>query len=223
MELTDEHSLTNYRLYQNSVEILKERNKLNIQFETTLVGLIQNLPRDNAWNEWIVLGDFVNLEEENLMETGEGRIRIVGFTYIPKEHKVSNISFSNRDKNLDELSKLSTIGEKINRSNTYTNNYKDIWKNSTSVNDYINKMLTDGLEMKAQGIKSRAETIKIDMSESGIFLIDATNENNQLYLSSSMMAITNDRWLNAKCAIDENGIIGDKSCGCYIDELVELY
>lgn len=213
MELTDEHSLTNYRLYQNSVEILKERNKLNIQFETTLVGLIQNLPRDNAWNEWIVLGDFVNLEEENLMETGEGRIRIVGFTYIPKEHKVSNISFSNRDKNLDELSKLSTIGEKINRSNTYTNNYKDIWKNSTSVNDYINKMLTDGLEMKAQGIKSRAETIKIDMSESGIFLIDATNENNQLYLSSSMMAITNDRWLNAKCAIDENGIIAKQLVG----------
>ena len=160
-----------------------------------------------------MLGDFVNLEEENLMETGEGHIRIVGFTYIPKEHKISSISFSNRDKNLDELSKLSTIGEKINRSNTYTNNYKDIWKNSTSVNDYINKMLTDGLEMKAQGIKSRTETIKIDMSESGIFLIDATNENNQLYLSSSMMAITNDRWLNAKCAIDENGIIAKQLVG----------
>ena len=112
MELTDEHSLTNYRLYQNSVEILKERNKLNIQFETTLVGLIQNLPRDNAWNEWIVLGDFVNLEEENLMETGEGHIRIVGFTYIPKEHKISSISFSNRDKNLDELSKSNEIEDK---------------------------------------------------------------------------------------------------------------
>lgn len=213
MELTDEHSLTNYRLYQNSVEILKERNKLNIQFETTLVGLIQNLPRDNAWNEWIVLGDFVNLEEENLMETGEGRIRIVGFTYIPKEHKISSISFSNRDKNLDELSKLSTIGEKINRSNTYTNNYKDIWKNSTSVNDYINKMLTDGLDMKAQAIKSRNANIKIDMSESGIFLINGDNENNQLYLCDSMLSITNDRWLTAKCAIDENGIIAKQLIG----------
>ena len=72
-----------------------------------------------------------------------------------------------KDKNLDELSKLSTIGEKINRSNTYTNNYKDIWKNSTSVNDYINKMLTDGLDMKAQAIKSRNANIKIDMSEFG--------------------------------------------------------
>lgn len=213
MELTDEHSLTNYRLYQNSVEILKERNKLNIQFETTLVGLIQNLPRDNKWNEWIVLGDFVNLEEENLMETGEGRIRIVGFTYIPKEHKLTNISFSNRDKSLDELSKLATIGEKINRTNTYTNNYKDIWKNSTSVNDYINKMLTDGLDMKAQAIKSRSANIKIDMSESGIFLINADNENNQLYLCDSMLSITNDRWLTARCAIDENGISGREIIG----------
>lgn len=213
MELTDEHSLTNYRLYQNSVEILKERNKLNIQFETTLVGLIQNLPRDNKWNEWIVLGDFVNLEEENLMKTGEGHIRIVGFTYVPKEHKITNISFSNRDKSLDELSKLSTIGEKINRSNTYTNNYKTIWKNSTSVNDYINKMLTDGLDMKAQSIKSRSANIKIDMSESGIFLINADNENNQLYLCDSMLAISNDRWLTAKCAIDENGIIGKQIIG----------
>lgn len=213
MELTDEYSLTNYRLYQNSVKILKERNKLNIQFETTMVGLIQNLPRDNKWTEWIVLGDFVNLEEENLMSSGEGKIRIVEFTYNPKEHKITNISFSNRDKSLDELSKLASVGDKINRTNTYTNNYKDIWKNSTSTNDYINKMLTDGLEMKAQGIKSRAETIKIDMSESGIFLIDATNENNQLYLSSSMMAITNDRWLNAKCAIDENGIIAKQLIG----------
>nr|DAX83266.1 MAG TPA: minor structural protein [Herelleviridae sp.] len=213
MELTDEHSLTNYRLYQNSVEILKERNKLNIQFETTLVGLIQNLPRDNKWNEWIVLGDFVNLEEENLMETGEGRIRIVGFTYVPKEHKITNISFSNRDKSLDELSKLSTIGEKINRSNTYTNNYKTIWKNSTSINDYVNKMLTDGLDMKAQSIKSRSANIKIDMSESGIFLINADNENNQLYLCDSMLAISNDRWLTAKCAIDENGIIGKQIIG----------
>lgn len=213
MELTDEHSLTNYRLYQNSVEILKERNKLNIQFETTLVGLIQNLPRDNKWNEWIVLGDFVNLEEENLIKTGEGHIRIVGFTYVPKEHKITNISFSNRDKSLDELSKLSTIGEKINRSNTYTNNYKTIWKNSTSVNDYINKMLTDGLDMKAQSIKSRSANIKIDMSESGIFLINADNENNQLYLCDSMLAISNDRWLTAKCAIDENGIIGKQIIG----------
>ena len=213
MELTDEHSLTNYRLYQNSVEILKERNKLNIQFETTLVGLIQNLPRDNKWNEWIVLGDFVNLEEENLMKTGEGHIRIVGFTYVPKEHKITNISFSNRDKSLDELSKLSTIGEKINRSNTYTNNYKTIWKNSTSINDYVNKMLTDGLDMKAQSIKSRSANIKIDMSESGIFLINADNENNQLYLCDSMLAISNDRWLTAKCAIDENGIIGKQIIG----------
>lgn len=213
MELTDEYSLTNYRLYQNAVKILKERNKLNIQFETTMVGLIQNLPRDNKWTEWIVLGDFVNLEEENLMSSGEGKIRIVEFTYNPKEHKITNISFSNRDKSLDELSKLASVGDKINRTNTYTNNYKDIWKNSTSTNDYINKMLTDGLEMKAQGIKSRAETIKIDMSESGIFLIDANDEKNQLYLSSSMMAITNDRWLNAKCAIDENGIIARQLIG----------
>ena len=74
-------------------------------------------------------------------------------------------------------------------------------------------MLTDGLDMKAQAIKSRSANIKIDMSESGIFLINADNENNQLYLCDSMLAISNDRWLTAKCAIDENGIIGKQIIG----------
>ena len=61
------------------------------------------------------------------------------------------------------------------------------------------------------------------MSESGIFLINADNENNQLYLCDSMLAISNDRWLTAKCAIDENGIIGSKACSCNINDAIKLY
>ena len=72
-------------------------------------------------------------------------------------------------------------------------------------------------------IKSRSANIKIDMSESGIFLINADNENNQLYLCDSMLAISNDRWLTAKCAIDENGIIGSKACSCNINDAIKLY
>ena len=54
-------------------------------------------------------------------------------------------------------------------------------------------------------------------------LINADNENNQLYLCDSMLAISNDRWLTAKCAIDENGIIGSKACSCNINDAIKLY
>ncbi len=238
MEINDETSLTNYTLYDTALAILKERNKLNIQFTTSLVGLLQKLPKGLKWNEVIKVGDFVTIEEEaishnetEVLATVDGeeildyendmiiltdeerKIRIMSFEFNPSKYIINSIEFSNANKRTDALTSLSSVGRSITKNANYTNSYKEIWKNSRTTNDYITSMLTDGMDLKAQAIKSRSETVKIDMSESGIFLIDASNEDNQLYLSSSMLAITNNRWLNCKTAIDENGIYGKEIIG----------
>ena len=78
------------------------------------------------------------------------------------------------------------------------------------MNDFVNSMLTDYLDTKTINIRARQGRNKYDMSESGLYVIDGLNEDRQIYIGSSMIAFTNDKWLTTKTCLDENGLINNE-------------
>ena len=207
----DKYYLTAYGLYNNSLEILKERNKLQIDFSVDVAGLLQNIiiPKGLTWDYYIKIGDKINLEDDEI----DGDIRIVKIVYSPKDFKVNNISFTNKDREVDDLQAIGNIGRTIGRLDTVTNAYKPEWKKGMNASKYVSDMLNYGLNLKAVGIRSRSYSVKTDFSESGLFVIDGTNENRQLFLAGGIVGITNDRFETLKVAIDPDGIVGELICG----------
>lgn len=208
---TDKYYLTNYGLYNNSKEILKERNKLQIDFNVDLVGLLQNLiiPNGLKWDYYIKIGDKINLEDDEI----NGDIRITKITYYPKDYKISSITFTNKDKEIDDLKSIGNVGRTISKVDTLTNTYKPEWKKGINVNKYVSDMLNYGLNLKATGIRSKSYSVKTDFSESGLFVIDANNENKQIFLAGGIIGITPDRFETLKVCIDTDGVIAETIVG----------
>ena len=205
---TDKYYLTNYGLYNNSKEILKERNKLQIDFDITLVGLLQNLiiPKGLNWDYYIKIGDKINLEDDEI----NGDIRITKIVYCPKDYKVGSITFTNKDKEVDDLKSIGNIGRTISKVDTLTNTYKPEWKKGMDANKYVSDMLNYGLNLKATGIRSRSYSVKTDFSESGLFIIDGNNENRQIFMAGAIIGITSDRFETLKVCIDTDGVVNSK-------------
>ena len=198
-------------LYNYAKGKLTDRNKLGIEFDINVTGLLQNIiiPKGVSWNYYINVGDFVTLDNNEIVPEDERGLRIIEFDYNPNEFNISKITFSNKDKKDEELKSASNVGKSVSKSNSYINNYKTTWQNSISANDYIDSMLYgDGMDLKSSVIRSRSQRVKMDMTECGTYYIDAYNEDNQMFISSSMICVTNDRFLTVKTCLDENGVAG---------------
>ena len=87
---------------------------------------------------------------------------------------------------------------------------KDVWQESVNVNEFVKKMQTTYLDNVATGIKARSHYSIIDMTGGNIYITDAQNKENALFLSSSIIAFTDDNWLTAKMAITSDGIIKEE-------------
>lgn len=208
---TDKYYLTSYGLYNNSIEILKERNKLQIDFSVDVAGLLQNIiiPRNLTWDYYIKIGDKINLEDK---EVGED-IRISKIVYSPRDFKIVSISFTNKDREVDNLQAIGNIGRTIGRLDTITNSYKPEWQRGMEASKYVNDMLNYGLNLKATGIRSRSHSVKTDFGSSGLFVIDGLDEKRQLFLAGGIMAITNDKFETLKVCIDTDGVVAETIVG----------
>ena len=213
--LTDDYYTTPYSLYNYAKDLLAKRNKLQIEFSLDLVGLLQNIIVKDGYDfkEILKIGNYVNLEDS---EIDNGKLRIISYSYSPSDFSISNITFSNNDEDfINDLDKLSDVGRTINKSATYTNNYKTSWVAGKNVNNFVNSMLTDYLDAKTVNIRTKQGRNKYDQSEVGMFIIDALSEgeNGQIYIGSGTIAITDDGWLTTKTCIDSGGVIADAIVG----------
>ena len=212
--LEDDYYTTSYSLYNYAVQVLAERNKLPIEFSVDTVGLLQNMivPNGYTFDNMLTLGDYINIEDE---EMDNGKVRLIEFDYSPKEFKISGLKFSNNDKDFTDINKIGNVGRTINKSATYTNNYKTSWVAGKDVNNFVNSMLTDYLDTKAVNIRSRQGRNKYDQSEVGMFIIDALSvgESSQIYIGSGMICFTDDNWLHCQTCLDGNGLVGETIVG----------
>lgn len=208
-ELKDESFLVAQDLYNYALEQLNNWNGVQLQLELSINGLKERMvvPKDMSWNEIIKVGNFftvIDFEEPQ---------RIVGVKYSPKEDTIKDIELSNTLERVDSYSKLNDLSVVLTEAEYTMDNMKDIWQESANVNEFVKKMQTTYLDNVATGIKGRNQNCILDMTSGSIFVIDATDKNNQVYIGSGLIAFTDDNWLTAKTCLDKEGLVANYLVG----------
>lgn len=205
----DDFYTTANGLYENAKIILKEKNKMPISFKTDLVGITKH-PR--GWKNVLQLGQKGIIDDEDIINsTEDGMVRVVGFTYIPprknQNDDITNIEFTNKKKESDSaLKRISDIGKKSDYNKTMTDFWKKNWSDSAKTNDFVKEIRSQGLNTASSIIRSKTSVNSIEITETGIWIKDAQNTDNQLYLGSGLIGITQDGFRTVDTAIDHNSI-----------------
>ena len=208
-ELKDESFLTAQDLYDYALEQLNNWNGVQLQLDLNINGLKKRMviPKDMSWNEIIKVGNFftvIDFEEPQ---------RIVGVKYSPKEDTIKDIELSNTLERVDSYSKLNDLSVVLTEAEYTMDNMKDVWQESADVNEFVKKMQTTYLDNVATGIKGRNQNCILDMTSGSIFVIDATDKNNQVYIGSGLIAFTDNNWLTAKTCLDKEGLVANYLVG----------
>ena len=216
--ITNEYYTLAYSLYQHALEVIQDMNKVYIDFSITTYEFLSKIKTPSAWNNHIKLGTKLELDtEHNDLVDDEGKLQLYGFTFKPNEGvkgSVTDLKFTNNKK--PKATGIKTIGD-INRKTaqltTMTNFWKDTWADSASNNIAVEKLLNEGLDAAAQVVRGKGTVNKIDISESGIYISDAEDENKQIYYGSGLISITQDKWKTSTLAIDSSGVMANTIIG----------
>ena len=207
-----------YSLYQHALEVIADMNKVYVDFSMTTYEFLSKIKTPSAWNNHIKIGIKLDLEVEDVhIADDEGKLQLYGFTFKPNqtEHgSVSDLKFTNNKK--PKATSIKTIGDiskKTSQLATMTNFWKDTWVDSASNNVAVEKLLTEGLDAAAQVVRGKGTSNKIDISEAGIYISDAEDENKQIYYGSGLISITQDKWKTSTLAIDSSGIMAETIIG----------
>ena len=218
--VNDDTYLTSNGLYGRYLEIIEEKNTKGIDFTIDSKGFLDNIiiPKGVEWDFYIKMGDFVDLAEDDEIVIDNRGLRIVEYTLIPKEGQieVKNIKLTNRDIQLEDYSGASSLKSDVSRANGYVNNYKSLWEESVTVSDFYNKVKNEGMDLRANSIRSRANRVKFDFTEAGLYIInndEVIGEDMQIYCGAGMICFTDDRWLTCKTALDTTGLIAKNLIG----------
>lgn len=214
-EYQDDFYTTSNGLYENAKIILKEKNKIPINFTVDVVG-ITNSPR--GWKNIIQLGQKATIDDEEIIaSTDDGKVTLTSFTYIPgtknKREEIKNIEFSNQRKKVDMLRGVGDVGKKTEYTKSMTDFWKSTWNDSSKATDFVKEIKSNGLDTAASVIRSRTTVNEIDINESGMWLRNTDNKDNQLYIGSEMISFTTDGWRSASTAFDSRGLIAEQIIG----------
>lgn len=216
--ITNEYYTLAYSLYQHALEVIQDMNKVYIDFSITTYEFLSKIKTPTAWNNHIKLGIKLELDtEHNDLADDEGKLQLYGFTFKPNEGvngSVTDLKFTNNK--TPKATSIKTIGDisrKTSQLTTMTNFWKDTWADSASNNVAVEKLLNEGLDAAAQVVRGKGAVNKIDISESGIYISDAEDENKQIYYGSGLISITQDKWKTSSLAIDSSGIMAETIIG----------
>ena len=207
-----------YSLYQHALEVIADMNKVYVDFSMTTYEFLSKIKTPDAWNNHIKIGIKLDLDvEDSSIADDEGKLQLYGFTFKPNQTSfgsVSDLKFTNNKK--PKATSIKTIGDiskKTSQLTTMTNFWKDTWADSASNNVAVEKLLTEGLDAAAQVVRGKGTSNKIDISEAGIYISDAEDENKQIYYGSGLISITQDKWKTSTLAIDSSGIMAETIIG----------
>lgn len=201
--------LTPETLYNAGYEILLDRNTPPVEFDMDIVSFLDCAEGVDE-REKLVLGDLVYAYSSKTQTDEE--VRIVGYTYAPQSNSLK-ISFSNKRKKTDDNRTIANIINSVNNTKKTVDLSKFMWDKSSDNNNWIENFRNAALDVAKQNVVGQVGKNKFNMSERGIFVIDASNENYQIAITSSTIAFTTDAWSSARTAIDENGIYANYLVG----------
>lgn len=216
--ISNEYYTLAYSLYQHALEVIEDMNKVYVDFSISTYEFLSKIITPTAWNKRIKIGTKLVLDVEGTsIADDEGKLQLYGFTFKPNETdfgSVTDLKFTNNKK--PKATSIKTIGDiskKTSQLTTMTNFWKDTWADSASNNVAVEKLLTEGLDAAAQVVRGKGTVNKIDISESGIYISDAEDENKQIYYGSGLISITQDKWKTSTLAIDSSGIMAETIIG----------
>ena len=216
--ITNDYYTLAYSLYQHALEVIQDMNKVYVDFSISTYEFLSKIITPTAWNNHIKIGTKLTLDVEGTsISDDEGKLQLYGFTFKPNQTdfgSVTDLKFTNNKK--PKATSIKTIGDiskKTSQLTTMTNFWKDTWADSASNNVAVEKLLTEGLDAAAQVVRGKGTSNKIDISEAGIYISDAQDENKQIYYGSGLISITQDKWKTSTLAIDSSGVMANTVIG----------
>lgn len=209
--ITDDVHLTALSVYTYVSDEIKKYQKPIIDF--SIESSLEFIKRTGqSLTDCIFLGAKMEIEDRaKEITSDDGTITLYGFTINPNADDISSLTFSNNAKAPESaLKTISKTTQTAKATKSLTDFYKATWEDTRKNNVDVNKIITEGLDLAAQKVRSRSELNVIDMSESGIFLIDATNNDNQLALINDLICMTTDGWKTSKLAVSPEGVCSEK-------------
>lgn len=216
--ITNDYYTTSYGLYAFAKDVIADMNKIYIDFTINTYDFLNNIVAPNNWNNKIKIGSRFALVDQEELTDDEGLIQLYGYVFKPNENngqgKVDSLSFTNNKK--PKTTAIRTIGDvakKTTQVTTMTNFWKDTWQKSAQNNLVVEDMLNNGLDVAAQVVRGKGTVNKIEITESGIYVIDAVDDKKQIYYGSGLICITEDKWKHATTAIDSTGVMANTIVG----------
>lgn len=212
--LEDETHLTGSSLYSFALQEIQDYQKPIIDF--TIATNMEFIKRAGCKiTDFLYLGAKVGIEDR----TGEladedGTVMVYSFSLNPNKDEFSNFKFTNFGKAPDTaLKQISRTTQTVKAAKSLTDFYKATWADMKNKALDIDEILTYGLDLSAQKVRSRTEENVIDISEAGAFFIDAKNNDEQLAIMNDLITMTTDGWRTSKVAISPEGIMADTIIG----------
>jgi hypothetical protein len=117
----------------------------------------------------------------------EGYVQLFGYTLYPTTEIITDLRFTNNKEPISAIKTIGDIGRATTQATTMTNFYKAIWKDSETMNVNVAELMQNGLDLSAQIARGKGSTNQIDISESGIYIIDTNDNDKQMYFGSGIL------------------------------------
>ena len=209
---TDEYYTKAKGLFDHAKTIMKDKATLKYTFSLEHKDFAQNIKHPLGWEWFVEIGAKVEIPDKDIADA-DGFITIYAYKYSPKNKTMESVEFDNNSAVIKAVSGLASFSKIAYNTATMTDFWKETWKEAENATAIVKDIRKNGLDLAANMVRGGNTVNKISMTESGLFIIDAENEDNQIYVGSSLIAITDDRWITSKTAINTGGVIADTIVG----------
>lgn len=212
--MSNDTYLTGSGLYNYAVKKMNEMQKPTIEFDIDAsFDFFRRIVNQDGFSDLIFVGGKYGLVDEDITN-GTDEVMLYQFKINPSKHTVSDFKFTNkREEPETTIRKIQNTSKTANATKSMTDFYKATLNDAKNNMVDVNKILTEGLDLASQQVRQRKGNNLIEMTEAGIFLIDAQDENNQVALINNLITMTNDRWRTSKVAISPDGVIAEQLIG----------
>lgn len=212
----DDYYVTSYGLYENAKKVLEEMIKPEVEFDIECGNLVKLIR--NKIHNIVELGSFFMVNNEELQELGQDKVRFIGYTLIPKENKISNTTFTNKEFKTELLNIASNVGRKTTKSANTINTWQSIVEDAMLSNDFVGELVSNGLNLATSNINARTSRNLLDFGEYGAFFKDANDptNGNQVYIGNNIIAISTDGFKSSEISMTGDGLIAKTLIGSII-------
>ena len=216
-EYSDSYYSTAYGLYNNALKELEDRIKPLYNFTMNVPNLMKFTNHPQGWDNIISIGDIYYVEGEELVnEIKQDFVRLVSYKIAFDDYGnviVSEITLSNKDEKISTTKHISNVGRKTSEVSSKVSSWQQVINDAYTSNNFVKTLINGKLDLIATSVAGRGMRNYIDISDCGIFVIDQDDQNRQIYMGSSMIAISTDGFKTCKTAIDADGITADLLMG----------